>query len=158
MAINPRYLLALGVVVLGVGTVVALRIRNAPPAPAPAPAATQTATTAAPPAAPPAAPAATKPVLADCLYPGPAPVPPDGSTATEADMKLGHDAIQNYVLELEAYQACRNSQADNSPASVTDQQKQTWLAEGNAAVDQATALASAFSVQLKTYKARNPKS
>ena len=149
MAFNPRYLLALGVVFLGIGTLLALRVKTPPPAPKPVPAMIKT--TPAPAAAAPA-----RPVPADCLFPGPAPVPPDGATASEADMKLGHDVIQNYVLELEAYQTCRNTEADNSPASVSEQQKQTWLADGNAAVDEANALADAFSAQLKAFKAKHP--
>lgn len=103
---------------------------------------------------PPSAPSATPP--ADCLLPGPAPVPPDGGSATDADMKLGHDTIQNFVLSLEAYQACRNAQIDHAGANVSEKQKQAWIDDGNAAIDQANALASAFSVQLKIFKARNP--
>ncbi len=116
-----------------------------PAAPAPTPAVQQTT----PPAAAPAPPAAP----AECLLPGPPPVPPDGSTATDADMKLGHDAIQHFVLQLEAFQACRNAQIDHPPAGTTDQVKQTWLQEGNTAVDEAHALADAFSAQLKIFHA-----
>jgi len=94
---------------------------------------------------------------AECMLPGPPPVPPDGATSTDADMKLGHDAIQAFVLQLEAYQACRNAQVDHSPPGTTDQQKQTWVQQGNAAVDEAHALADAFSGQLRVYHARASK-
>ena len=81
------------------------------------------------PAAPPS-PAATKqvapapvpapaPPKSDCLLPGPPPVPPDGRTATAADMALGHATIQNFVNELENYQACRNYQLDHAPPVTT---------------------------------------
>jgi len=168
MAINPKYLLALGVVVLGAGTFFALRELHSPAPPPPPPALTAPSQTvpvlpATPLVLPQTGPSPTPPatsaavvVPSDCLLPGPPPVPPYGATASAADMKLGHDVIQNFVVQLEAYQACRNSQADNSPASVSNQQKQTWLADGNAAVDEANALADAFSAQLKAFKAKHP--
>jgi hypothetical protein len=92
---------------------------------------------------------------AECLLPGPPPVPPDGSTATDAEMKLGHDAIQHFVLELEAFQACRNAMIDHAPAGTTEARKQIWVQEGNAAVDEAHELADAFSAQLKLFHSRH---
>jgi hypothetical protein len=135
-------LLALAVVIIiAAGAYVVLR-HKAPPTPA---LATHVAVAPPPPATAPA----------DCLLPGPPPVAPDGLTATQADMLLGHNVIQAFVKQLEAYQACRNAQIDHTNASA--QQKQQWLDEGNAAVDEANALAQAFAVQLKLYKARAPK-
>jgi len=81
-------------------------------------------------------------------------VAPDGNTATAADMKLGHDVLQGFVVQLEAYQACRNNQADHAAPGVSDQQKQAWIEKGNEAVDEANAIASSFSDQLKIFKAR----
>ncbi len=104
-----------------------------------------------PPTTPPAIPPA------DCLLPGPAPVPPDGRTATAAEMKLGQIVIQNFVNQLEAYQACRNSQADHAAPTVSTQQKDTWIEQGNGAIDEANAIANAFSGQLRIFKARNLK-
>jgi hypothetical protein len=66
-------------------------------------------------------------------------------------MKLGHDAIQHFVLQLEAFQACRNAMIDHAPAGTTAERKQIWVQEGNAAVDEAHALADAFSEQLKIF-------
>ena len=132
---------ALAVIVAGaVGAGAFLALRHAP---APAPAAEQM-----------VAPAA--PAEAECMLPGPAPVPPDGVTATAADMALGHDAIQGFVLQLEAYQACLNNKVDHPAPGVTDKQKDVWIGQGNAAVDQAHALADAFGEQLKIFKARAP--
>ncbi len=70
-------------------------------------------------------------------------------------MKLGHDAIQHFVLQLEAFQACRNAMIDRPPAGTTDARKQMWLQEGNAAVDEAHALADAFAEQLKIFHKHN---
>jgi hypothetical protein len=94
---------------------------------------------------------------ADCLLPGPPPVPPDGHTATEAEMKLGQVVIQNFVNQLEAYQSCRNNQADHAAPTVSAQQRSTWIDQGNSAVDEANDIAGAFSMQLKIFKARHPK-
>ena len=79
---------------------------------------------------------------------------PDGHTADADTMRQGHDNIQAFVLQLEAYQACRNNQVDHAASTVTVTQKQTWIGEGNDAVDQANALAQTFAAQLHVFKAR----
>jgi hypothetical protein len=71
-------------------------------------------------------------------------------------MKLGHDVIQSFVVELEDYQACREKKIATAGSSVTDQQKQAWRDQGNAAIDEATAIAAAFAAQLKIYHAKHP--
>ena len=111
----------------------------------------------APHAAVPAAPATaanTATAPSECLLPGPPPVPPDGVTATDADMKLGHDAMQNFVNELEAYQACRDAQADHAGPDVSQSDKQKLIDDGDRAIDEANALAHAFGVQLDAYHAK----
>ncbi len=110
-----------------------------------------------PPPPPPAQPASPAPQpSADCLLPGPVPVVPRGAMASADDMKLAHDAVQGFVLQLEAFQACRNAQIDHASASTTQEQKQAWVNEGNEAVDEAKALAGAFKQQLEIYKAHHP--
>jgi hypothetical protein len=69
-------------------------------------------------------------------------------------MKLGQTAIQNFVLQLEAYQACRDNQADHAPPGTSAAQKDDWIKQGDDAVDEAHALADAFSAQLKVFNAR----
>ncbi len=91
---------------------------------------------------------------ADCLLPGPPPVAPDGASASTAEMKQGHDNLQLFVEQLEAYQTCRNRQIDQAPITVTAQQKQIWLQQGNDAIDEAHAIAAGFSQQLRVFKAR----
>jgi hypothetical protein len=146
-----KSLLALAAAI-AIGAVLYFVLHRAPEHPAPAP--TPSAMKRAAPARLPAPAASAKP---DCLLPGPPPVPPDGATATAADMALGHDTIQSFVNELENYQTCRNNQLDHADARVSEQQKQTWLDQGNAAVDEANAIANAFAAQLKIFKARPPK-
>jgi hypothetical protein len=93
---------------------------------------------------------------ADCLLPGPPPAEPTGAVATKDDMALSRTVIQAFVQQLEAYQACRNNQADHAAPGVTQAQKDKWIEQGNDAVDEANALASAFSAQLQIYKTRHP--
>lgn len=144
---NSKYLVAVVLVaIIGGGIFIALKERPKPQ-PAPVTASTQAPTPAAAPAAQP---------TADCLAPHPLPPVPDGATAGLVEMKMAHDLIQNFVLKLEAYQACRDNMADHAPPGVSTQQKQTWVAQGDSAIDAANALAAAFSVQLKIFQARNP--
>ena len=96
------------------------------------------------------------PPPANCLLPGPPPVAPNGAVSSQADMRLGHDAAQTFVLQLEAYQTCRYAQADHAAPGVSQAQKDTWVGQGNAAIDQAHALADTFGVQLKVFKAKHP--
>jgi hypothetical protein len=107
---------------------------------------------------PPTATAAVTPPPArpDCLVPGPSPVLPRGSAASAEDMKIQHDAIQAFVKDLEAYQACYANKLDHAPADLDDKTRQAWVAEGNRAVDVAHALANAYAAQLKVYKEHNP--
>jgi hypothetical protein len=146
--INKTYLTAgIVVVILAVGGLFALRRPGKP---------TGASSTPAVHAAPAPVPVAAPPPAADCQAPGMPPPAPDGDTATAEEMRAGHDRIQAFVNALEAYQACRNSQIDHAAPTVTAAQKQTWLDEGNAAVDEANVLASAFSAQLKLFKAKHP--
>jgi hypothetical protein len=92
---------------------------------------------------------------AACQRPtGAAPTVPDGAKADETTMHEAHDAIQAYVVALEAYKACLKDQADNAPADVPGEVKLAWIAQGDAALDAANYAASQFSVALKAYKER----
>ena len=151
MSNNVKFLIALGVVAVAAGG--GWYVMRSHHAPAPAPVAP-----AAPVAAPVAPVVASDAVPSDCLLPGPAPVIPYGPTASEADMKLGRDAIQTFVVALEAYQACRDKQADKAGPEVSQRQKDIWIAQGDSAVDAAHALADTYGNQLKAYKAAHPDS
>ncbi len=132
-----------------------LQQKHAAVAPVRAPVAAPPPAPAAAPAAPaPAAPHAVAPAPAECLLPGPPPALPDGYTATDADMKLSHDAIQKFVLQLEGYQACRDAQADHAPAGTPQEKKTALIKDGDDAVDEARALANAFSAQLQIFHSR----
>jgi hypothetical protein len=154
--VKAKFLIAgaLVAIALAGGAAFLLMQTQKPPVSTSAPAATAPAPQAPAQATPTPAPAPVP--VADCLLPGPPPVPPDGATASQDDMKLGHDVIQAYVVQLEAYQACRNAQADHAPLGTSDERKRIWIEQGNAAVDQAHAIADAFSAQLRAFKQRHP--
>ena len=69
-------------------------------------------------------------------------------------MSLGHDAAQAFVVQLEAYQACRNNQADHAAPGTPDKQKDAWIEQGNQAVDEANAIKDAYGQQLQIFKSR----
>jgi hypothetical protein len=93
---------------------------------------------------------------AACQRPANAPPEvPNGAKADEVSMKEAHDAIQAYVNQLEGYKTCLKTEADDAPADTPQEQKLTWLAQGDAAVDAASYLANQFSYALKTFKARS---
>ena len=105
--------------------------------------------------APGTAPAA-GPAAADCTEPTNPPPMPDGATASRADMHAAHQTIQAFVQRLEDYQTCRNNQVDHAAPMVTEALRDHWIDQGNNAVDQANALAHAFSVQIEAFKAHHP--
>lgn len=82
------------------------------------------------------------------------PAMPNGATADEETMKAAHDAIQAYVNQLEAYKACLKDQAEHAPPDTPKEVAQTWIAQGDAAVDYASYIAAEFSATLKQFKAR----
>ena len=90
---------------------------------------------------------------AACTRPaGAQPEVPNGAKADEESMKQAHDAIQAYVVQLEAYKTCLKGEYDAAPAGTSEEQKLAWLAQGDAAVDAANYLANQFSYALKAYK------
>jgi hypothetical protein len=94
---------------------------------------------------------------AACARPGAAPAVPDGTTADDHTMVAAHDEIQKYVNSLEAYQVCLKKQAETATSEIPEEQKTTWLAQGDAALDTAESLAMSFSAALKSFKERSAK-
>jgi hypothetical protein len=93
-------------------------------------------------------------VAADCTMPGRAPTMPQGATASEEEMKAGHDALQVYVNQLQKYQDCNEAQIQNASKDTKPEDKQRWREQGNAAIDAATQIRDVYAAQLKAYKAR----
>jgi hypothetical protein len=91
---------------------------------------------------------------AECLMPAPAPPMPKGATASAAEMASAKAVIQDFVNKLQVYQICLETEIKNAPADTTKELKIAWRAQGNAAIDEAQALAADFAAQLKLFKSR----
>jgi hypothetical protein len=90
----------------------------------------------------------------ECAQPPRAPQMPQGATATDEEMKEGHDTLQKYVKVLEAYQTCMENQIKNAPPDTKPEVKQKWAAMSDQAIDMAHEIADVYSIQLRAYKAR----
>ncbi len=91
---------------------------------------------------------------ADCAQPGPAPVIPDGTTATVDQLKTAHAQVQSYVNMLQSYQDCVEARIKMSPKGTKPEDLQKLRDAGNAAIDQAKSLSDNYSAQVKIFKAR----
>ena len=97
---------------------------------------------------------------AACPYPAAPTALPDGATASKDDMMAGKAAITKFNQDVEAYNACLDTelQAQLADASLTEDQKKNLQSMANAkhdaAVDELTALAARFNEQVKAYKAK----
>jgi hypothetical protein len=91
---------------------------------------------------------------ADCVRPSHAPEMPQGATASDEDMKAGHDKLQNYVKILEDYQKCMEQKLKDAPPDTKPEVKQKWQDEADIAIEAAQQIADVYSIQLRAYKAR----
>src|SRR5471032_3101922 len=91
---------------------------------------------------------------AECIQPGPAPVVPDGTTATAGQMGTARTAVQGYVNVLQTFQDCQEAKIKNAPKGTKGEDMQKWRDAGNSAIDTAQALSASYSAQLKIFKAR----
>jgi len=99
--------------------------------------------------------AAASPVFAaECAAPGQAPVVPDGQTATAAQMDTAKQQVQTYVNALQSVQDCYEARIKMTQKSAKPDDLQKMRDAGNAAVDQAQALAAAYVAQKKIFNNR----
>jgi hypothetical protein len=91
---------------------------------------------------------------AACTRPTDAPVIPNGQTAEESEVKASREAVQAYVNRLEAYSACLKAQVAAPPEGTSIQERTTWIAQGEAAIDAAQMIAKEFSITLRNFKER----
>lgn len=80
---------------------------------------------------------------------------PQGATATDEEMRQGHDKLQEYVKVLETYQTCLDQQIKNAPPDTKPEVKQRWQAQADTAITAAQAIADVYSAQLRAYKSRD---
>ena len=98
--------------------------------------------------------AASPAFAADCAVPGQAPVIPDGQTATAAQMDAAKQQVQTYVNGLQSVQDCYEARIKMTQKSAKPDDLQKMRDAGNAAVDQAQALAAAYVAQKKIFNNR----
>jgi hypothetical protein len=93
---------------------------------------------------------------ADCAQPGQAPVIPDGTTATASQMDAAKAAVQSYVNALQSEQDCYEAKIKIGAKTTKPDDLQKMRDAGNAAFDQAVALAGAYKAQKKIFTNRAP--
>ena len=91
---------------------------------------------------------------AECAKPPKAPQMPQGATATDDEMKAGHDALQKYVNILESYQTCLDNEIKNAPPDTKPEVKAGLASSADAAAEAAHEIADIYSIQLRAFKAR----
>jgi hypothetical protein len=101
--------------------------------------------------------------FAECAYPKNPDSPPNGATATEAEMVAGMQAYKKYDAEVSAYLACLDTEANAKITEAGDnkelagQIKSITSKKHNAAIDELSARAEEFNSQLRAYKAKQKK-
>ena len=92
----------------------------------------------------------------DCAKPTvKAPVMPQGATASEEEMREGHDKLQSYVKILEAYQACLEKEIKDAPPDTKPEVKKRWQTLADGAINAAQEIADVYSAQLRAFKSRD---
>jgi len=100
------------------------------------------------------------PASADCIYPKSPESPPNGNTATEAEMVAGMSVFKKYDAEVTAYLSCLDMEAKTRIAEAGDKAEQIkqikTMADKkhNAAIDELSVRAEEFNSQLRAYKAK----
>jgi hypothetical protein len=101
------------------------------------------------------------PASAECIYPKAPDSPPNGTTATEAEMIAGMTAFKKYDAEVNAYLSCLDTEANTRITEAgenADQVKQIKIMSSkkhNAAIDELQARADEFNSQLRAYKSKH---
>lgn len=90
---------------------------------------------------------------AACTYP-PEVTIPDGSTASEEEMKAANAAVREYMARVDEYLACMDDEEKALGEAVTDEQKKVHTARHNAAVDALNAVAARYNEQVRLHKAK----
>lgn len=93
---------------------------------------------------------------AECPYPKPPSVMPDGKTASEAEMIEAMKAFKDYNDQVTAFGSCLDLETKNKAAGTAQlmQLKTLQMKKHNAAVDELQTKAKAFNEQVRIYKTR----
>jgi hypothetical protein len=93
---------------------------------------------------------------ADCTYPKPPALMPDGKTASESEMIDAMRAFKAYNDEVAAFGSCLDEETKNKAAGTVQlmQLKTLQMKKHNAAVDELQSKARLFNEQVRIYKSR----
>ena len=110
---------------------------------------------------------ATMQAHATCSYPQAPAEPPNGSTATMAEMVTAKHDFDRYNGEMNTYLDCLNLEMDASPKDTSkmtpdekkkaDQEQKILTQKHNSAVDELQAVVGKFNAQVKIFKAAQKK-
>jgi hypothetical protein len=95
---------------------------------------------------------------AECVYPKTPDAPPNGNTATEAEMLAGREALMKYQADVNTYLGCLDKETQTRVAEVGDNAEQVQQIKmvnekkHNAAVEELQARAARFNHELRAYK------
>lgn len=94
---------------------------------------------------------------ADCSYPKPPAMMPDGKTASEAEMLEAMRAFKSYNDEVGAFGSCLEQETKTKAAGTAQlmQLKTLQMKKHNAAVDELQTKAKLFNEQVRAFKARS---
>jgi hypothetical protein len=90
---------------------------------------------------------------AACEYPPEVSIP-DGSTASEEEMRAANQAVKKYMTDVESYLACLDEEEKKLGDAVTEEQKAVHTSRHNAAVDALNAVAARYNDQVQIFKKR----
>ena len=94
------------------------------------------------------------PVARTCVPPKDLPKPPDGRTATEAEMKAAHTAFKTYVDQGQLFVTCVEDLQKRNALGMTVRDYLMLLRAQDGMVGNMQLLAERFNEQLRVFKAR----
>jgi len=93
------------------------------------------------------------PAFADgCARPSSPPTVPDGATATVAQFKTAHPALEAYVHAIDAYRACIALMIKQAPNGTKPDDIKKMQDASAAALDESKTLSDAYLAQVKIFK------
>jgi hypothetical protein len=93
-------------------------------------------------------------VAAECVFPGPAPVMPQGATSSKNEMSAGKLRHDQYIAALQSFKSCQAKQIATAPKSTKPQVLKSWRDSVEAADDAITAVDLLYQSQMWAYENR----
>lgn len=90
--------------------------------------------------------------MADCAFPKAPQEIPDGSSASEDQMKAAMNAFKSYKSDLEAFGACLDAEAKASASMAAKAMQSKKIAAAN---EEFESKAKAFNEQVRIFKSKN---